>query len=61
MPEGVTMKDGRLVVLIAAAVPAWLMVSLLLIAVDLQRRMLIVEGRIYALEATQTCTQEVEP
>lgn len=61
MPEGVTMKDGGLVALIAAAVPALLMVTLLFAVVDLQKRLLIVEGRISAMKAAQTCTQEVEP
>lgn len=55
------MKDGGLAVFIVAAVPAWLLVSLLIVAVDLQKRLLIVEGRISAIEAAQTCTQEVEP
>lgn len=55
------MKDGGLFALIAAAVPALLMVTLLLIVVDLQKRLLIVEGRISAMESAQTCTQAVEP
>lgn len=53
------MKDGGLFALIAAAVPALFMVTLLLVAVDLQKRMLIVEGHIRALEAT-TCEQPAE-